>query len=123
MRRPSHKAGQRGVALISVLLLVAGLIAVATAVVTLSASQRRAAQRAEEADARKAVLDAALRIALAEIAFPRIDGPYWYPRQPRVLTVAGQKVEVTLEREVGRIDLNTADEKFLVAALVISGVD
>lgn len=126
---PTRRAGntprgacQSGVALIAVLLLVAGLIAIATAVVTLSASQRRAAQRAFEADARREVLDSGLRVALAEISFGKVQGPFWHQRQPRIVSVGGKRVEVTLEREAGRIDLNTADEKYLVAALVTSGL-
>jgi type II secretory pathway component PulK len=115
-------ARSRGVALVAVLLLVAGLIAIATAVVTLSASQRRAAQRAYEADARREILDGALRVALAEISFGKAQGPYWHPRQPRIVKVGEKRVEVTLEREVGRIDLNTAEEKYLVAALVVAGM-
>jgi type II secretory pathway component PulK len=128
LRLTSHRARarsgtrDRGVALVAVLLLVAGLIAIATAVVTLSASQRRAAQRAYEADMRREMLDGALRVALAEISFGKVQGPFWHPRQPRIVKVAGERVEVTLERESGRIDLNTADEKYLVAALVVSGM-
>jgi general secretion pathway protein K len=114
---------ERGVALVAVLLLVAGLIAIATAVVVLSASQRRAAQRAHEADARREVLDGALRVALAEISFGKVTGPFWHPRQPRIVSVAGKRVEVTLERESGRIDLNTAEEKYLVAGLVGAGLE
>ena len=117
-----RRTRQRGVALVAVLLLVAGLIAIATAVVTLSASQRRAAQRAYEADARRELLDSGLRVALAEISFGKVEGPFWHPRQPRIVSVGGKRVEVTLEREAGRIDLNTADEKYLVAALVTSGL-
>src|SRR5882672_1596269 len=113
----------RGVALVAVLLLVAGLIAIATAVVALTVSQQRAAQRAYEADARREVLDGAIRVALAEIAFGNVQGPYWHPRQPRIVSVSGQRVEVTLEVEGGRIDLNTADEKYLVAALAVAGLE
>jgi type II secretory pathway component PulK len=105
-----------------VLLLVAGLIAIATAVVVLSVSQNRSAQRAYEADARREMLDSALRVALAEISFGKPEGPFWHPRQPRTVSVAGKRVEVILEREGGRIDLNTADDKYLVAALVASGL-
>jgi len=121
-RRRAGRQRTRGVALIAVLLLVAGLIAIATAVVTLSVSQQRAAQRAFEADARREMLDGALRVALAEISFGKPEGPFWHPRQPRTVSVAGKRVEVTLERESGRIDLNTTDEKYLVAALVTSGM-
>ena len=117
------RARERGVALVAVLLLVAGLIAIATAVVVLSASQRRTAERAYEADARREVLDGAIRVALAEISFGKVTGPFWHPRQPRIVSVAGKRVEVTLERESGRIDLNTAEEKYIVAGLVAAGLD
>jgi len=122
--RPPCRARRRarGVALVAVLLLVAGLIAIATAVVTLSVSQRRAAQRALEADMRREALDGALRVALAEIAYGKAEGPFWHPRMPRTVSVGGKRVEVALERESGRIDLNTADEKFLVAGLVAAGM-
>jgi general secretion pathway protein K len=122
-RRPhiSPRARTRGVALVAVLLLIAGLIAIATAIVTLSVSQRRAAQRAYEADVRREMLDGALRVALAEIANAKPNGPFWHPRAPRVVSIGGKHVEVNLERESGRIDLNTADPKYLVAALVVMG--
>jgi type II secretory pathway component PulK len=109
------------VALVAVLLLVAGLIAIATAVVSLTVSQRRAAQRSQEGEARRERLDGALRIALAEIAFGKREGPYWHPRVPRIVEVGGLRVEVSLERESGRVDLNTADEKYVVAGLVAAG--
>jgi general secretion pathway protein K len=119
-RRSSHYRA-RGVALIAVLLLVAGLIAIATAVVVMSVSQRRSAQRAFEAVERRERLDGALRVALAEISFGKVEGPFWYPHQPRIVIVDGKRVEITLERETGRIDLNTAGEKFLVAGLIAAG--
>ena len=115
------RRSDRGVALVAVLLLVAGLIAIATAIVVLSVSQRRTAQRAHEAALRREILDGALRVALAEIAFGKPDGPYWHPRAPRFVEIGGRRVEVSLEREAGRIDLNTADERYVVAGLVAAG--
>src|SRR5688572_19938763 len=70
MARPGRP---RGIALVAVLLLVAGLVAIATALVTLSVSQRRAAQRMHEAEAQRERLDGALRVALAEIAFGKAE--------------------------------------------------
>jgi general secretion pathway protein K len=119
--RPERQRRARGVALVAVLLLVAGLIAIATAVVTMSVNQRRAAQRAGEADARRELLDGAMRVALAEIAGAKPEGPFWHPRQPRRVNIGGKPVEVSLEREGGRIDLNTADPKYVTATIVASG--
>jgi general secretion pathway protein K len=102
-------------------MLVAGLVAIATAVVTTSANQRRLAQRSYEADARRELLDSALRVALVELASPSQSGPYWHPRQPRSVHIAGSTIEVSFERESGRIDLNTADSRFLIAAFVAMG--
>jgi general secretion pathway protein K len=106
---------------VAVLLLVAGLIAIATAVVTMSVNQRRASQRVAEAETRRELLDGAIRVALAEIAAGKPEGPFWHPRQPRRVKVGNTAVEVTLEREGGRIDLNTAEPKYLVAAFVAMG--
>jgi len=50
------------------------------------------------ADARHEILDAGLRVALAEISFGKVEGPFWHPRQPRIVSVGGKRVEVTLER-------------------------
>jgi general secretion pathway protein K len=120
-RRSPDQRRSRGVALVAVLLLIAGLIAMATAMATLSVSQRRAAQRAHEADTRRELLDGALRVALAEIAHGKPEGPFWHPRTPRAVKVGGKTVEVILEREGGRIDLNTSEPKFLIAAFVALG--
>jgi general secretion pathway protein K len=113
---------QRGVALVAVLLLVAGLVAIATGVVALSLSQRMAAHQSHEAEVRREAIDGALRVALAEIAFGKTSGPFWYPRVPRTVVVAGKRIEIVLERESGRIDLNTADEKYIVAGLQAAGL-
>jgi len=120
-RRRNRQRRTRGVALVAVLLLVAGLIAIATAIVTLSVAQRRGAQRAFEAEARRELLDGAIRVALAEMSSGKPDGPYWHPRQPRTVSIGGKRAEVTIEREGGRIDLNTAEPKYLVAALAVLG--
>jgi general secretion pathway protein K len=114
---------ERGVALIAVVLLVAGLVAIATAVVALSVGQRRSVQKWHEAEVRREAIDGALRVALAEISFGKAAGPFWHPRLPRTVVVAGKRVEIMIEREAGRIDLNTADEKYVVAALQASGLN
>jgi general secretion pathway protein K len=108
--------------LVTVLLLVAGLVVTATALVTLSVSRQRAAARIQESEARREALDGALRVALAEIAFGKAEGPFWHPRVPRTVTVGARRVEVTLERESGRIDLNTADARYIAAALIAAGL-
>src|SRR6185369_15014443 len=113
---------ERGVALVAVLLLVAGLVAIATAVVALSVSQRRSAARMHEADVRREAIDGALRVAMAEIAFGKASGPFWHPRVPRTVVVAGKRIEILLERESGRIDLNTAERRFIVAGLQAAGL-
>jgi type II secretory pathway component PulK len=120
--RAAGKVRARGVALVAVLLLVAGLVAIATALVALSLSQRRAAHALHEAEVRREAIDGALRVALAEIAFGKASGPFWHPRMPRTVVVGGKRVEVMLERESGRIDLNTADQKYIVAGLEAAGL-
>jgi general secretion pathway protein K len=113
----------RGFALITVLLLIVGLTAIATTLALLTVGQRLGAHNGSTLDTRREALDGALRVALVEMSVPRPQGPWWRAGTPRVLEVAEQRIEVTVQREAGRIDLNTAREELLAAWLAVSGME
>jgi len=112
----------RGFALITVLLLIVGLTAIATTLALLSVNQRLGAQGGAALDTRREALDGALRVALLEMSVPKPKGPWWHVGSPRVLAMGKQRVEVSVQREAGRIDLNTAREELLVAWLAVRGM-
>lgn len=121
--RPERPRRQpRGFALITVLLLVVGLTAIATILVMLSVNQRQGAHGAMTVETRREALDGALRVALIELSSPRPKGPWWRVGAPHAVEIGKQRIEVTLQREAGRIDLNTAREEFLVGWLAARGM-
>jgi general secretion pathway protein K len=110
----------RGVALIAVLWLVALLVLLATAVATMSVSHRRAAQRLVDAASLDSIADSAIRLTAFRIVAP----------QPSAARVAAGNLhvqlfetptDVTIEREQGRVDLNSAEDELLFALFAANG--
>ncbi len=110
-----------GIALITVLWLIALLTILATTIVTLSVSQRRLAQRYTEAVQADTTLDAAIRVTLLRLITPEDQGRAWPMDQAQSLTLLDETVSVTVQREAGRIDLNTAEPDLLVAVFAANG--
>lgn len=121
-RHPEAARRTRGFALVTVLLLVVGLTAIATTLTLLSVNQRMSAQAGIAADTRREALDGAIRVALIELSVPKPRGPWWRVDAPRVLEVGKARVEVSVQREAGRIDLNNARDEFLVGWLAARGM-
>ena len=111
---------ESGVALIAVLWLVSLLTVLATAVVALSLTQRRTVQRYVESVQADVTEDSAIRVALLQLISPP-DRAVAAPIGTRTLKIFDSSVEVTVEREAGRIDLNTADPDLLVALFAANG--
>jgi general secretion pathway protein K len=114
----SSKEG--GVALIAVLWLVSLLTLLATAVVTLSVTQRRTVQRYVETVQADMTEDSAIRVALLQLINPP-ERAVAAPIGTQTLKILDSSVDVTLELEAGRIDLNTADPDLLVALFAANG--
>jgi general secretion pathway protein K len=112
---------ERGVALIAVLWLVAVLTLLATTVASMSVSHRRAAARYANAVELDEIADSAIRLAVLRIIGPKS------PENPVTAGVTmqfqlfGGSADVKIEREQGRIDLNTADDNLLFAFFAANG--
>ncbi len=111
----------RGLALIAVLWIVALLTVLATAAVTLSLTHRRTSETYLESVQADNDADSAIRLALLTLLAPPGRGGTWPLGQPQPLTVLATPVEVMIEREAGRIDLNTADPELLFALFAANG--
>jgi len=125
MQRPPRRDTEwaRGIALITVLWLISLLTLLASAAVTLSLTDRRAAAYLEEAVQADLASDSAIRLAELHLFGGRRAGESWFGGGPRNLSVSGRQIELTLEREAGRIDLNDADPQLLFALLAANGWD
>lgn len=111
----------RGIALIAVLWLVALLTLLASAVAALTVSHRRATERYAESVAADALADSAIRVVLLRLFAAPDPSHVWPIAQSRSLSVLGSEVAVTVTREAGRIDLNTADPELLFALFAVNG--
>lgn len=118
---PTPPEQNSGVALIAVLLLLALLTLLASAVVTLSVSHRRIAERFTQATLTVADDDSAIRIALLR-AFAAPRNVRQIPiAKAQMLTLFGPTVDVVMTREVGRVDLNTGSADMLTALFAANG--
>lgn len=112
---------QRGVALITVLWLIALLTLLAGAVVTLSLTHRRTASRYAATVQADLTLDAAIRVVMLRLIAPPDRAAPFPVGSAQVVRVLDEPVSVIVEREAGRIDLNTADLDLLTAFFAANG--
>ena len=113
--------GARGMALIAVLWVIALLTLLASTVVTLSVTHRRTAQRYAEAVQADLTADSAIRIVLLRLISPAGRESGFQVGQTQSISLFGSSVEVRIERESGRVDLNTADPALLFALFAANG--
>jgi general secretion pathway protein K len=112
----------RGIALIAVLWLVALLTLLATAAATISVSHRRATQRLADAASLDALADSGIRLTALRIIAPPLDGAK-VGAGDISLQLFGSPVNVKVERERGRIDINAAEDHLLFALFAANGMN
>lgn len=117
----SRSGREQGVALIAVLWLIALLTLLATTLVTLSVTHRRMTERYAQALQADNTTDSAIRVVLLRMIAPEDRKPGLQPGQQPPLAIFGSNVEVSIERDSGRIDLNTADPDLLFALFAANG--
>ncbi len=124
MHRPlrQHREESRGVALIAVLWLLALLTLLATSAVALSASHRRATQRLAQAVELDARADSAIRLTLLRVIAPRSPNERVPVGASLTVDVPDGPVQVSVEREIGRVDINTASSALVFAVLAANGL-
>jgi type II secretory pathway component PulK len=113
----------RGLALITVLWLISLLTILATAMLAITRSHGRMAARAAQGLAAETIADSAIRITLLRINAPlREERTFNFSANWR-LTLFDQPIEVKVEREAGRVDLNAAAEPLLAAVFSAGGIE
>lgn len=112
-----------GIALITILLLVSLLSILAATVVGITRSHGRIAQRSFESIRAEVRADSAIKLRLMRVGIPRRDSGAALPAGPEIVPAHAleQGVSVTVERENGRIDLNSADPDLLFAFFAANG--
>ncbi len=113
---------ERGWALISVLWTIAILAVLAAAVQSLSNSSAQRERRALDDAQISAVLDAGIVRAVVGISDPRIAARWRVDGARQEFTLGGQVLHVSVQDELGRIDLNAADSSLLRQLLESAGM-
>lgn len=113
----------RGLALITVLWLISLLTVLATAVLAITRNHGRIAARAAQIIAAETLADSAIRLTLLQINAPLNDErPFAFSaRWP--LRLFDQTVNIRVEREAGRVDLNATDASLLAAVFTAGGIN
>ncbi|MEJ1962981.1 MAG: hypothetical protein WDO56_16090 [Gammaproteobacteria bacterium] len=101
--------------------LVSLLTLLATATAVVSVSHRRAAQRLAERVTLEASADGAIRIAMLRIIAPAAAAQPVTAGMTLELEMPGGPAQVAIQRERGRLDLNSADEQLIFALFVANG--
>jgi general secretion pathway protein K len=114
-------ADGRGLALVTVLWLLALLTLLASAVVSVTLTSRRAEQWLEQAVQADLAADAGIRITQLQLINHPDTASHTLLGASRSLSFAGIPIEVTVDQEAGRIDLNEADPQLLYALLATNG--
>jgi general secretion pathway protein K len=121
-RHRSKKRGEHGIALISVLWLIAVLGVLAAAAIALAKTDYRDAQAARDRAEAAAAADGAVFLIIGrlcdvhKLSEVRIDG------QKQTIALAQHQVEVSVQDELGKIDLNFAPRDLLKALLLSVGL-
>ncbi|HLY59107.1 MAG TPA: hypothetical protein VKS60_26325 [Stellaceae bacterium] len=113
---------QSGVALITVLIGVAILALIAAVVMSQTTVSAGSARGQTEALQAEAIADAAVAETVLALGDRRADHRPRVDGVPRTIDVLGTKVEVTVQDEYGRIDLNQADGGLLVRLFHAEGL-
>ena len=113
---------EEGWALISVLWTIAVLAIIAAAVQSLSYSSAQRERRVLDDAQDSALLDAGIVRAVAGICDPRRDNRWRVDGAVQRFIFGNQILQVTVQDESGRIDLNAADASLLRQLLVSAGI-
>jgi general secretion pathway protein K len=118
-----HAGYERGLALIAVLWMLTLLTLLATAMLAVARSNARLSSRNAQFISSAATADSAIRLAMLRTFAPQsADAHFGFSTQWR-LELFNQQVDVRVEREAGRADLNATNAPLLAAVFVAGGVD
>lgn len=109
----------RGLALIAVLWLVSLLTVLATSMLAITRSNARMSSRSAQFIEAATVADSAIRLTLARSSSLSIDG---FSTTQRV-ELFDRTIDVRIEHEAGRVDLNATEAPLLTAVFVAGGID
>jgi general secretion pathway protein K len=124
MQKSTVRLGRtRGLALVTVLWLISLLTLLATTLLAITRNHARMASRSAQIITAKTIADSAIRLTLLRIAAPLNESSELAFSAQWPLQVFDRTVDVRIEREAGRVDLNASDPALLAAVFRSGGID
>jgi general secretion pathway protein K len=117
-----HIERDRGIALIAVLCVLSLLTALAIGALEATRRHGQLVHRSIESAQASELADSAIRVAIVEMTAPPELAAAVRMQGLKNVRVFGDDVEVRIEREMMRVDLNTASEEVLASALSGQGL-
>lgn len=114
--------GERGLALVSVLWAVSILSLIATSVVATSTLSRHLARNETRAFAARMTMDAVLNRAVLGLIDPRVEQRWRVDGVPRSFRFGDEVTTVAIEDELGKIDLNVANDDLISGLIHAAGL-
>ena len=112
----------QGLALITVLWLISLLTLLATAMLAISRNHGRMSVRAAQRIEAESIADSAIRLTLLRINAPLREGQSIGFSAGWRMVVFDKPVDIRLEREAGRVDLNATGAPLLTTVLIAGGL-
>ena len=112
---------EQGIALLLVIWALALLSAIAVAVTADGRSVRRITHNLEQAARDRALVEGGVRWGMAQLLDGRPDRRLPLDGRPQLIEIGTSKVEVAVEAETGKFDLNTSQPAVLENLLLQSG--
>lgn len=120
---PDHRPNERGIALVAVLWGLTMLAIVATALLADTRTEARLGRNLLESAKAEALAEAGIYRAMAGLVEPDPQRAWRAGGTPYRFALGDGEIEVTIEDEGGKIDLNRAPQRLLQGLLVASGLE
>lgn len=116
-----HDAGRRGIVLISALWILALLAVIAGSMLHLASTDHQISRNVVVHAQARALADAGIAYGLANLLAPDPADPWPIDGTPRRISYAGATIEIAIQDELGKIDLNVASSELLNALFLAAG--
>jgi general secretion pathway protein K len=114
--------GQRGIVLIAALWLMVLIAALAGSAIHASRTDQQIGRNAVEAAQARALAEAGITYGIAKLLERGAGDPWPIDGTPRRIRYAGAEIDVAIQDELGKVDINVASEQTLRALFVAAGI-
>lgn len=118
----SNHGSQRGIVLVATLWVLVVLAVLVGAAIETSRLEQQIARNSVARVQARALADAGLALGIKAVIDRNPNDPWPVDSTPRIVSYAGRKIEIAIQDELGKIDLNAAPHESLGKLFAATGV-